>query len=84
MKNWNTDVSKFRSEEEKIVWELVQKIEYGLDGEPLSKKEIVKYWDRIKDRIATENRRLLEFYLWGKIYLLPTSAGFWMQPQPIK
>lgn len=84
MKNWNTDTSKFKTQKDKKVWELVQRIEYGLDGTPLSKKEVTNYWDDIKDRIAPENRRLLEFYLWGKLYSLPTNAGFWNTPQPIR
>lgn len=79
MKNWNTDTSKFPTRKDKKVWELVQKIEYGLDGEPLSKKDILTYWNRIKYMIAPENKRLLEFYLWGKQYSLPTNNYFWMK-----
>lgn len=84
MKNWNTDATKFNNEKDKKVWELIQKIEYGLDGEVLQKKVVLKYWEDIKDQIAPENRRLLEFYLWGKQYSLPTNINFWNEPQPAK
>jgi hypothetical protein len=77
MKNWNTDVSKFNNPEDRKIWELIQKIEYGLDGQPLSKKEVLQYWDAIKTKIAPENKRLLEFFLWGKQYSLPTNNYFW-------
>lgn len=77
MKNWNTDESKFKNADDLRVWKLVQKIEYGLDGEPLSKKDVVKYWSSIKDEISPENKRLLEFYIWGKQYSLPISNYFW-------
>lgn len=81
MKNWNTDISKFPTEKGKKIWELVQRIEYGLDGKPLSKKDIVNYWNNIKDVISPENKRLLEFYIWGKQYSLPTNNYFWMKQQ---
>lgn len=84
MHNWNTDVTKFKTPKAKKVWQLVQKIDYGLDGEPLSKKEVLTYWDDIKDQIDPEMRRLLEFYLWGKAYSLPTKNEFWNQPQSVK
>ena len=79
MKNWNTDTSKFTSKEDKKVWELIQLIEYGLDGKRIKKKDVLNYWDRIKNLIAPENKRLLEFYLWGKQYSLPTKNYFWMK-----
>ena len=84
MKNWNTDTTKFKTKKDKKVWELVQKIEYGLDNETLSKKDVLKYWDDIKNTISPENRRLLEFYIWGKAYSLPTNLNFWNSPQPLK
>ncbi len=84
MKNWNTDVSKFKTVKDRKVWEMIQKIEYGLDGEVLDKKEVLKYWDDIKNQIAPENRRLLEFYIWGKQYSLPTNINFWNRPQLVK
>lgn len=84
MKNWNTDTSKFKTETDLKIWELVQKIEYGLDGEPLIRKDLLEYWDKVKNQIAPENRRLIEFYLWGKQYSLPTNNNFWTRPQTIR
>ena len=83
MRNWNTDISKFKSKKDKKVWELVQKIEYGLEGKPLLKKEVIVYWNSIKNSISSENRRLFEFYLWGKAYSLPINLNFWNRPQPL-
>lgn len=83
MKNWNTDTRKFTSKKDREIWELVQKIEYGFDGELVSRKEIRKHWDDIKYRISTENKRLFEFYLWGKQYSLPTNISFWNMPQKV-
>lgn len=77
MKNWNTDLSKFENKDDKKVWELVQKIEYGLDGQPISKKDVLAYWDEIKNVISIENKRLFEFLLWGRQYSLPTNNYFW-------
>lgn len=42
MKNWNTDEAKFKTPQEKRLWELAQLINYGLDGEKLEEKELKK------------------------------------------
>ena len=45
MYNWSTDTAKLKKYPEKYaVWRLEQLINYGLDGEKLDKKELIKYF----------------------------------------
>lgn len=68
MINWNTDELKFkkRSPEEYEIWRIVQKINYGLEGEKIDKKQILKYWNIISSKLDIENKKTLEFFLWNK------------------
>ena len=84
MKNWNTDVSKFKSKKDKRIWELSQMINYGLDGEKLDENELKENWDDIKPMLDLERARMLEYLIWGKIYSLPTNSRFWNLPPKIK
>lgn len=77
MKNWNTDVGAFKSAKEKKIWQLVQMIEYGADGEKISSLELKNFWPQIKHQIDPINRRLYEFWLWGKISLPTTKKSWW-------
>ena len=77
MKQWSIDKSSFKNKEEKEIWELEQRINYGLNDTKLPKDKLVKYWHRLKDTIDPYARRALEFLLWGKIYSLPTNLMFW-------
>lgn len=79
MYNWSTDEEKFKKEDPEgyRLWRLTQLINYGLDGEKLSKKEIKKYWPKLEKRIDPEKRRLMEFFLWGKLYSLRPRKFFW-------
>ncbi len=63
MYNWNTDTTQLKKNPEKYtIWKLEQLINYGLDGEKISKKELLKYWDKI--RIEPQYRKFLQFLLW--------------------
>ena len=63
MYNWNTDTTILKKHPEQYtIWKLEQLINYGLDGEKLSKKQLVKYWDKI--RINPHHRKFLQFLLW--------------------
>ena len=77
MKNWNTDISKFKSRKSKKIWELSQLINYGLDGVKLSAQEIKSSWQDLKDDLDPERARMLEYYIWGKIYSLRNKNKFW-------
>lgn len=79
MYNWSTDEKKFKKADPEgyRLWRLKQLINYGLAGEKLSKKEIKKYWPKLKEAISSEEKRLIEFFLWGKQYSHPTRKFFW-------
>ena len=69
MYNWSTDEVYFKKYDPEgyKAWRLLQLVNYGLDGEKLAKKELVKYWPRIKDEIFDEDvRRYVEMILWPK------------------
>lgn len=68
MYNWSIDEEKFKKEdpERYQIWRLEQMINYGTAGEKLDGRLLIKYWDKIKDRIDPNYRRYLEFLLWPK------------------
>lgn len=48
MKNWSVDIEKLKqSPEDYKIFKLEQLINYGLDGELLSRSELLKYWDKL-------------------------------------
>ena len=62
MYNWSTDTTELKKYPEKYaIWKLEQLINYGLDGEKLDKKLLIKYWDKI--RIDKYYREYLKFLL---------------------
>ena len=79
MYNWSTDEKKLKKENPRgyKIWRLEQLINYGLDGEKLDREEVKKAWSKIKDNIDPYKKRLLEYLLWGKLYLLPNNLTFW-------
>ena len=68
MYNWSVDEERFKKEDSKgyKLWRLTQLINYGLDGEKLSRKEVKKAWSKIKDRLDPDIKDYLEFLLWPK------------------
>lgn len=81
MYNWSVDEEKFQKNNPKNyqLWRLSQLINHGLDGEKLSKKEIKKYWPKLKAIIKPEESELMEFFLWGKRYSRQTRKFFWQR-----
>lgn len=69
MFNWSVDTKKFKKENPKEyrLWKITQLINYGLDGEKLNKKEVVKAWTKIADRIDPNTKTFFEYLLWGEI-----------------
>lgn len=66
MHNWSVDekaFSKLDPEGYKI-WRIQQLINYGLDGEKLSRKDVKKYWKRLY--LDPLTKKYLEFLLWQK------------------
>ena len=68
MINWRVDEKKFKKKypEDYKLWRLTQLINYGLDGEKLDKKEIIKAWPKIEDKIDPNTKIFFNFLLWGK------------------
>ena len=65
MYNWSTDTTALKKHPEKYtIWKLERLINYGLDGEKLNKKLLIKYWDKL--RIDKYYRAYLKFLLWPK------------------
>ena len=65
MYNWSTDTTELKKYPEKYtIWKLEQLIDFGLDGEKLNKKHLIKYWDEL--RIDPKKRDALAFFLWEK------------------
>ncbi len=77
MKNWSTNEGVFTDSKSKRIWELEQQLNFGTDNDKVSKEEVIKYWDNLKDKINPYTRRLLEYLIWGKLYSLPTNLKFW-------
>ena len=65
MINWSTDEEAFKKNHPKEykLWRLTQLINYGLDGEKLSEKEVKKAWPKIKDKLDPHTVVYLEFLL---------------------
>lgn len=84
MINWNTDEKRLKRlhPKEYKLWRLTQLINYGLEGEKLDEKEVRAAWPKIKDSLAINKRKTLEFLLWNKKWrpeqgLLPDKSNFW-------
>lgn len=84
MKNWNTDTTKFKTKLSEKVWELSQKINYGLGGVKLSLKEIIDNWSLLKKELDPNRARMIEYLIWGKTYSLQNKSKFWNLSQKIK
>ena len=69
MFNWSVDEDYFRKKDPRAyeVWYLLQLINYGLDGEKLSRKKIRKYWPEIENEIFDKDiKKFLKENLWDK------------------
>ncbi len=66
MYNWSVDEERFKKDapEKYEKWRLEQLINYGLNGEKLSRKALKKYWNVLQ--IDPARRKFLDFLLHGK------------------
>ena len=49
MYNWNTDTSQLKKNPERYkIWRLEQLINFGLNGEKINKKELIRYFPQLK------------------------------------
>ena len=64
MHNWSVDEKAFKKADPQghKIWRIQQLINYGLDGEKLSRKEVKKYWNRLY--LDRETKKYLKFLLW--------------------
>ncbi len=68
MYNWSTDEKKFKKNypSEYKKWQLLQLINYGLDGEKIKKSDLKKLWPQIKDGVTDQlTKRYLESFLFS-------------------
>ncbi|EKE05029.1 MAG: hypothetical protein ACD_19C00426G0051 [uncultured bacterium] len=67
MINWTVDEVKFKAQHPKMhkLWRLTQLINYGLDGEKLDKKEVIRNWANLDKKIDPLSRNYLKFLIWG-------------------
>lgn len=78
--NWShidEEAMKRENPEKYRKWRIVQMLNYGLGGEKLDRKEVMKLWPEIKEEIEPYRRRAIEFLLWNKRYSLPTNLRWW-------
>ena len=62
MKNWSVDIEKLKqSPDDYNIWRLEQLINYGLDGERLSRPELLKHWNKLT--IDPKKKEYLELLL---------------------
>lgn len=83
MINWSTDEESFKKNDPKgyRLWRLTQLINYGLEGEKLSEKEVKLAWPKIKDSLDPHKVAYFEYLLWDKKpSLTQFSENFWILP----
>lgn len=66
MHNWSVDEKAFKKADPEgyKIWRIQQLINYGLDGEKLSRKEVKKYWHKLY--LDPTTKKFLAFLLWPK------------------
>lgn len=63
MKNWNTSTN-LMSKEEREIWSLVQKMNYGLDGEKLSLERVKKNWSKLIPNLIPAREKMYKWLIW--------------------
>lgn len=67
MRNWSVDENHLKKFPKKyILWKLEQLLSYGLDGEKIDKKQLIKLWPLISPRLDVKRREYLQFLLWNQ------------------
>ena len=65
MHNWSTDTTQLKKNPAKYkIWKLEQMINFGLDNEKISRKDLKVNWDKIA--IDPARRKFLHLILWQK------------------
>jgi len=62
MYNWSTDTASLKKNPIKYtIWKLEQLINFGLNGQQLNRRELKRYWSRL--RLDPKRKRVLELWL---------------------
>ena len=62
MYNWSTDENALKKyPKQHAIWKLEQMVNFGLNGGKINKKELKKYWDKL--RLDPSRKRFLELLL---------------------
>lgn len=65
MRNWSTDTTELKKDPERYAqWRLEHLINFGLGGERIGRKELLKYWDRM--HLDQKKKNYLALLLWPK------------------
>lgn len=65
MHNWSTDTTQLKKNPAKYkIWKLEQQVNFGLDNEKISRKDMKKNWDNIT--IDPARKKFLHLILWPK------------------
>ena len=68
MYNWSVDEKYLARYPQKYkLWKLEQQLSYGLEGEKVSRSEIISHWPYLQKRLDPQRRKFLEFLLWPKL-----------------
>jgi hypothetical protein len=63
MRNWSTDTAELKKDKKKYaIWRLEQMVNFGLDGEKISRAELIKFWPNLK--IDEYKKKFLALLLW--------------------
>ncbi|HAZ28245.1 MAG TPA: hypothetical protein DCY48_00500 [Candidatus Magasanikbacteria bacterium] len=66
MYNWSTDVGELKKDPKKYtIWKLEQMVNFGLNGEKLSKVDLKKNWDLLA--LDPKKKQYLRFLLWNTL-----------------
>ncbi|MDO8590591.1 MAG: hypothetical protein Q7R65_01290 [bacterium] len=64
MYNWTIDENRLKKSKEKhAIWRLEQLVNFGLNGEKIKSKELIKYWDKLQ--LDPARKRFLQLLLHG-------------------
>lgn len=77
MKNWNTDITRFPTNADRIIWELAQHINYGFDGSKLSIGTLTHYWPQLVPHLHPERAQMLEWLIWNRKSSPLSKPRFW-------
>ncbi|OGE32509.1 hypothetical protein A3C59_01410 [Candidatus Daviesbacteria bacterium RIFCSPHIGHO2_02_FULL_36_13] len=78
---WDYDIKELRKTESGRLLILERMINYGPDkGEKISLSDVKESWNKIKDNLFEEPRKLMELLIWGRYQSSPKNKKlFWVR-----